>query len=69
VVVDAVRGNPGVRLPALDESLGGAVLGLNVLSRALLDDEKDADADAEGHQVRSIHWFPYDRVRVVNAVP
>ena len=67
MVVDAVRGNPGAKLPALDESLGGAVLGLNVLSRALLNDEKDADAD--GSEVRSIHWSPYDPVGVVNADP
>ena len=22
-----------------------------------------------GSEVRSIHWYPYDRVRVVNAIP
>ena len=26
------------------------------------------EAFAEDAEVRSIHWFPYDRVRVVNAV-
>jgi hypothetical protein len=32
-----------------------------------------SDGDAAGfdynREVRSIHWSPYDRVRVVNAVP
>jgi hypothetical protein len=27
------------------------------------------EAFAEDAEVRSIHWFPYDRVRVVNADP
>jgi len=31
-------------------------------------DERDSDVAARS-QVRSIHWFPYDRVGVVNADP
>ena len=31
-------------------------------------DDVDVDDD-EKIRVRSIHWFPYDRVRVVNADP
>jgi len=33
------------------------------------DDETTAEPEARRHQVRSIHWSPYDRVRVVNADP
>jgi hypothetical protein len=33
------------------------------------EEEEEGSEDGDISEVRSIHWFPYDRVRVVNADP
>ena len=38
-------------------------------ARAKRDSALEVGAGLGGYQVRSIHWFPYDRVGVVNADP
>jgi hypothetical protein len=69
------------RVPATSRAVA-VVVAVAVASRVETEtDDDDDDDDARGAarrrvvvvvvdaQVRSIHWSPYDRVRVVNAVP
>ena len=65
VVVDVGRGG-GVRLPGRATTAAKALDSawcVDALTAAIA---RDPDAHAK---VRSIHWFPYDPVRVVNADP
>ena len=52
--------------PSLEGSSGGA--GADALAASRLAAAAEIKTAVEA-QVRSIHWFPYDPVRVVNADP
>ena len=68
------RSSPDGKL-ARDGGLGGddddVVARASLLPRAAMSVEPATSISASGdeNQVRSIHWFPYDRVGVVNADP
>ena len=55
---------------SIDEDAVNAVNAIEIRALDWGDDEALAElAGGPGYQARSIHWSPYDRVRVVNADP
>jgi hypothetical protein len=65
------RGDGGGKARAQGGYRGGGELAWSRVEDAYEDegDDRGDDANAAGDEVRSIHWFPYDRVGVVNADP